>query len=65
MMMVMMVVLMLVMLRSGGSLMTREVGLVVMVEMMGVEEVIKRHSAEELPEYVHRILEDEVEMSLT
>jgi len=59
------VVVVLMLLGSRWSLMTGEVGLLMMVEMVGVEEVIEGHSAEELPEDVHRIFEDEVEMSLT
>lgn len=63
---VMMMVLMLVMLGCGGSLVScAEVDLIVLVKMgVRVEEIVERHSAEELSEYIHRIFEGKVEMRL-
>lgn len=60
----MMVVMMVLMLMLRSSSLAVEMGLLVLVEMMGVKYFVEGHSSEELPEYIHRIFEDEVEVSL-
>ena len=62
--MVVVVMMVLVLMLGRGRSLAGEVGLFVLVKMVGVENLLKRHSSEKLAEYIHGVFENEVEVSL-